>query len=74
MRTTIVVTHDKDLMRRVRPRVVMLRDGAVVFDGTYEEFTESKNPVALEYLRQMPVLQARDDELRRARAPRGSWV
>jgi len=46
----------------------------VAFDGTYEEFTESENPVAQEYLRQMPVLQARDEGLRRARAPRTSWV
>lgn len=74
VRTTIVVTHDKDLLRRVRPRVVMLHQGGVAFDGTYEEFTESENPVAQEYLRQMPVLQARDELLRRARAPRESWV
>jgi phospholipid/cholesterol/gamma-HCH transport system ATP-binding protein len=74
VRTTIVVTHDKDLLRRVRPRVVMLHQGRIAFDGTYEEFAESENPVAQEYLRQMPVLQARDDELRRVRTARTSWV
>ncbi|MEX2219411.1 MAG: ATP-binding cassette domain-containing protein [Phycisphaerales bacterium] len=62
-RTTLVITHDKELLRRVRPRVVMLHQGRIAFDGTYEEFTESRSPVAEEYLRSMPVLQARDESL-----------
>jgi phospholipid/cholesterol/gamma-HCH transport system ATP-binding protein len=70
LRTSIVVTHDKDLLRRVRPRVVMLHQSHVVFDGSYEEFTESKNPVAEEYLSAMPVLQAREEYLRARREDR----
>ncbi|MFN0010841.1 MAG: ABC transporter ATP-binding protein [Phycisphaerales bacterium] len=58
-RTTLVVTHDKDLLRRMRPRIVMLERGSICFAGTYEEFTRSDNPVAVEYLQAMPVLHAR---------------
>jgi phospholipid/cholesterol/gamma-HCH transport system ATP-binding protein len=73
-RTTIIVTHDKDLLRRVRPRVVMLHQSNIVFDGSYDEFTESKNPIAMEYLRAMPVLQARDEDMGARRRRRSSWV
>jgi len=59
-RTTIIVTHDKELLRRVRPRVVMLHRAGVCFDGTYEEFEASEHPAAREYLRAMPVLHARE--------------
>jgi phospholipid/cholesterol/gamma-HCH transport system ATP-binding protein len=59
-RTTMIVTHDKDLLRRVRPRVVMLHGGRVAFDGAYDEFTQSELPEAEEYLRDMPVLHTRE--------------
>ncbi len=59
-RTTIIVTHDKELLRRVRPRVIMLHRAGVCFDGSYEQFEASPHPVAQEYLRAMPVLQARE--------------
>jgi phospholipid/cholesterol/gamma-HCH transport system ATP-binding protein len=61
-RTSIVVTHDKDLLRRIQPRVVMLHDGGVYFDGAYEDFNVSNCPLAEEYLRAMPVLQGRGAE------------
>lgn len=61
-RTSLIVTHDKDLLRRIRPRVVMLAGGRVVFDGTYEEFTKSTLPEAVAYLREMPVLHGRGRE------------
>ena len=67
-RTSIVVTHDKELLRRLRPRIVMLHQGEIAFDGPYDSFTDSDNPVAVEYLRSMPVLQAREfDRLRTRR-------
>ena len=40
----------------------MLHQASIAFDGSYEEFTKSDNPVAAEYLRAMPVLQSRDLE------------
>jgi phospholipid/cholesterol/gamma-HCH transport system ATP-binding protein len=58
-RTTIVVTHDKDLLRRLEPRIVMLHQGHIIFDGPYQAFTDSNIGPAVEYLREMPVLQAR---------------
>lgn len=59
-RTTIIITHDKDLLRRVRPRVIMLHKGGIAFDGQYDEFTQSDAPEAEEYLRDMPVLHTRE--------------
>lgn len=57
-RTSIVVTHDTELLRRLRPRVVMLHGGKVLFDGTFEEFTQSDDPHVRPYLAQMPGIHA----------------
>jgi phospholipid/cholesterol/gamma-HCH transport system ATP-binding protein len=59
VRTSIIVTHDKDLLRRLQPRVIMLYNGEVSFDGPYEEFGLPGNQHATEYLREMPVLHGR---------------
>jgi phospholipid/cholesterol/gamma-HCH transport system ATP-binding protein len=56
-RTSLIVTHDRDLLRRLRPRVVMLHEGRLAFDGEYDAFTTAPGPPA-EYLRAMPVLHA----------------
>lgn len=61
-RTTIIVTHDRDLLRRIRPRIIMLDAGRLVFDGAYEAFIASDLPVARQYLEQMPVLNARQPQ------------
>jgi phospholipid/cholesterol/gamma-HCH transport system ATP-binding protein len=58
-RTTIIVTHDRDLLRRIRPRVIMIHEGTICFDGTYGEFETSDLPAAQVYLRDMPVLHSR---------------
>ena len=58
-RTSIIVTHDRELLRRLRPRVVMLSDARIVFDGSYADFSNTDNPQAQLYLRAMPVLHAR---------------
>jgi len=58
-RTSIVVTHDKELLRRLRPRVIMLLGGRVCFEGEYGEFTEVTSGPPFEYLRAMPVLHAK---------------
>lgn len=57
-RTSVIVTHDKELLRRIRPRVLMLHEGKVCFDGPYERFGEDCEP-ARQYLQAMPVLHAR---------------
>jgi phospholipid/cholesterol/gamma-HCH transport system ATP-binding protein len=58
-RTTVLVTHDRDLLRRVHPRVLMLHDTRVCFDGPYEAFTASDLAPTREYLELMPALHAR---------------
>ena len=64
-RTTLIITHDKDLLYRLEPRVVLLHEGKVHFDGSYREFSESTSPVVKPYFDLMPELHARlvhDDE------------
>jgi phospholipid/cholesterol/gamma-HCH transport system ATP-binding protein len=67
LRTSIIVTHDRELLRRLRPRIIMLADARVCFDGPYDEFARTPNPQAQMYLKAMPVLHARptDDSRRR---------
>ncbi|HEX5136006.1 MAG TPA: ATP-binding cassette domain-containing protein [Planctomycetota bacterium] len=55
-RTTVIITHDKDLLLRLAPRVVMLHEGRVHFDGPYTEFEESDLPAVRPYLEAMPSL------------------
>lgn len=58
-RTSVLVTHDKDLLHRLRPRVVMLHEGRVHFDGTYEEFHASDSPIIRPYFDLMTGLHSR---------------
>lgn len=58
-RTSVVVTHDTELLRRLRPRIVMIHAGRVRFDGSFDEFVESKDEHIRPYLAQMAFLHAR---------------
>jgi len=60
-RTSIVVTHDMHLLQKLSPRVMMLADGKWMFDGTFAEFIESKNPHIRPYIEQMGMLQSRPE-------------
>lgn len=62
VRTTIVVTHDTELLRRLKPRVVMLHAGRVLFDGSFEAFTQSADPHIAPYLQQMHMLHQRNHD------------
>jgi len=55
-RTTLIITHDKDLLRRLGLRIVMLHEGKVHFDGPYEEFETVDSPIVRPYLESMPRL------------------
>jgi phospholipid/cholesterol/gamma-HCH transport system ATP-binding protein len=57
-RTTVIITHDKDLLRRLAPRIIMLHDGRVHFDGPYSEFEASDLPAVRPYLEAMPSLHS----------------
>ena len=59
MRTSIIVTHDTELLRRLQPRIIMLHQGGVLFDGTFAAFTESDDLHIRPYLSQMHALHAR---------------
>lgn len=59
-RTTVIITHDKDLLYRLRPTVIMLHEGRVFFDGSYRDFERSGSPVIRPYFNLMPALQQRE--------------
>ena len=61
-RTSVIVTHDKELLRRLRPRVLMLHRGEICYDGPYERFGKDGCAIAGDYLAAMPVLHARAPE------------
>lgn len=48
--TSVVVTHDLDLMRHVADRVVVLYEGRVIYSGPVERLGESKHPHIQEFL------------------------
>lgn len=61
-RTSIIITHDKDLLSRLRPRTIMLHDGKIHFDGPYDEFEKSQSDVIRPYFEIMPVLHEQLNE------------
>lgn len=48
--TTVVVTHDLDLMRRVADRVVVLFEGQVIYFGPASEIAQCDHPHVREFL------------------------
>ncbi|MDQ2898987.1 MAG: ATP-binding cassette domain-containing protein [Acidobacteriota bacterium] len=55
--TSVVVTHDLDLMRRVADRVVVLFEGGVIFFGPTGELERSEHPHIKEFLQMDRVLK-----------------
>jgi len=58
-RTSLIITHDKDLLFKLQPRIALLHDGQVSFDGTYDQFARSNSPVIKPYFEIMPSLHFR---------------
>lgn len=58
-RTTLIITHDKDLLQRLRPRIVMLHGGRVHFDGGFGEFEQARSEIIRPYFEAMPLLHQR---------------
>ena len=56
--TSIVVTHDLDLMYRVADRVVFLADGKVIFFAPPSELKNSDHPIIKEFLELDRVVRA----------------
>jgi phospholipid/cholesterol/gamma-HCH transport system ATP-binding protein len=61
VRTSFFITHDKDMLCRLAPRVIMLAAGRILFEGTYEAFQDF--PDARDYFELMPKLHERLDRL-----------
>lgn len=62
VRTTIIITHDKDLLKRLKPRTVLIDGGRVLFDGSLDAFEASDAPQIQPYFELMPVLHGRPME------------
>ena len=62
VRTTRVVAEYTELLSRLKPRVVMLVAGRVLFDGSFEAFTQSADPHIAPYLQQMHMLHQRNHD------------
>jgi phospholipid/cholesterol/gamma-HCH transport system ATP-binding protein len=56
--TSVVVTHDLDLMYKVADRVVFLYDGGVIFFGPTDELEKSDHPHIKEFLELDRVVRA----------------
>ena len=48
--TSVVVTHDLDLMRKVADKVVFLFEGTAIFFGKTEDLEKSDHPHIREFL------------------------
>src|SRR5689334_2778784 len=60
--TSIVVTHDMRLAKKLADRIVFLHEGKAIFFGTMSEWQRSDNPVLQEFLKlDELVLPGRDD-------------
>lgn len=57
--TTIIITHDKDLLSRLHPRTVMLHEGRVYFDGSFEDFRAASSEIIRPYFASMPTLHGK---------------
>jgi phospholipid/cholesterol/gamma-HCH transport system ATP-binding protein len=57
--TSIVVTHDMNSAIKIADRIVMLRNGKIVFDGTPTEIQKSQDPI----VRRFVIGEAGEEEL-----------
>jgi phospholipid/cholesterol/gamma-HCH transport system ATP-binding protein len=48
--TSVVVTHDLDLMYKVADRVVFLYEGGVIYEGAVDDLAKSDDPHIREFL------------------------
>ncbi|MGH9773462.1 MAG: ABC transporter ATP-binding protein [Candidatus Acidiferrales bacterium] len=59
-KTSIVVTHDTHLAKKLADRVVFLHEGRVAFFGSWKEFEESSQPFLRNFLLQDEIIPALD--------------
>jgi phospholipid/cholesterol/gamma-HCH transport system ATP-binding protein len=59
-KTSIVVTHDTHLAKKLADRVIFLQEGRVSFFGPWKELEESKDPFLRNFLREDELIPALD--------------
>ncbi|MGH9746164.1 MAG: ABC transporter ATP-binding protein [Candidatus Acidiferrales bacterium] len=59
-KTSIVVTHDTHLAKKLADRVIFLQEGRVSFFGTWKELEASKDPFLRNFLRKDELIPALD--------------
>jgi len=59
-KTSIVVTHDTHLAKKLADRMIFLQEGRVAFFGTWPEFEHSSDPFLRNFLLQDEVIPALD--------------
>lgn len=59
-KTSVVVTHDTHLARRLADAVIFLHNGGVIFFGTWPEFEESQDPFIRNFRVQDELIPALD--------------
>jgi len=59
-KTSIVVTHDTHLAKKLADRVIFLQEGRVAFFGTWQELEDSKEPFLRNFLLQDELIPALD--------------
>ncbi len=59
-KTSIVVTHDTHLARKLADRIIFLQQGRVTFFGTWDEFEESQEPFIRNFRLQDELIPALD--------------
>ncbi len=59
-KTSIVVTHDTHLAKKLADSVVFLQDGKVSFFGPWKKFESSKDPFLHNFLAQDQLIPAMD--------------
>jgi len=48
--TSVVVTHDMRLAKKLADRIVFLYEARAIFVGTYAEMAKSREPIVQEFL------------------------
>jgi len=59
-KTSIVVTHDTHLAKKLADRILFLQEGRVGFFGTWTELENSKEPFLRNFLAQDEMIPALD--------------
>ncbi len=62
-KTSIVVTHDTHLAKKLADRVIFLQDGRVSFFGTWPELAKSSDPFLRNFLLQDELIPALDESV-----------